>query len=54
MSIPEMEMNLIRKFPQGRFEKALLHRIKNGTLDESLGNDRHDLPKLANTAEDVI
>ena len=54
MSIPEMEMNLIRIFPQRRFEKALLHRIKNRTLDESLGNNRHDLPKLANTAEDVI
>lgn len=54
MSVPEMETNLISIFPERRFEKALLHRIKTRTLDESLGNERHNLPNLANTAEDVV
>jgi hypothetical protein len=43
-SIPMLETNLERIFPDRAFDKTLLSRMRDKALDNELGKDRHNLP----------
>ena len=53
-SVPLLETQLERIFPNRLFHKQLLARVRNKTLDERFGKDRNNLPALAGLSEQVV
>jgi hypothetical protein len=48
-----LETNLEHIFPGRAFDKTLLSHMRDKTLDNELGKDRHNLPSLAKESESI-